>query len=179
VALRFLTAGESHGPGLTAILEGMPSGLALDAAAVDAELARRQAGHGRGGRMKIERDRATFTSGVRHGRTLGSPIALHIDNLDHAAWQDILSPFGPPPDPPRRVVTSPRPGHADLSGGTRHRATDLRDVLERASARETAARVALGAIAKQLLAVLGVQVVSHVRRIGSIECGLRVPEEVP
>ena len=179
MALRFLTAGESHGPGLTAILEGMPSGLALDAAAIDAELARRQAGHGRGGRMKIERDRATFTSGVRHGRTLGSPIALHIDNLDHAAWQDILSPFGPPPDPPRRVVTSPRPGHADLSGGTRHRATDLRDVLERASARETAARVALGAIAKQLLAVLGVQVVSHVRRIGSIECGLRVPEEVP
>src|SRR5262245_58367154 len=169
MALRFLTAGESHGPGLTAILEGMPSGLRLDPDAVDAELVRRQGGYGRGGRMKIEKDRAEFTAGVRHGTTLGSPIAIHIPNLDHAHWRDVMAPFGAPPAPPQRAVTAPRPGHADLAGGAKHTFSDLRDVLERASARETAARVAVGAVAKQLLADFGVGVVSHVRSIGSVE----------
>jgi len=176
--LRWLTAGESHGPGLTAILEGMPSGLGLDAARVDAELARRQAGYGRGGRMRIERDAAQFTGGVRHGRTLGSPIALHIPNLDHAHWTAIMAPFGAPPDPEQRAVTAPRPGHADLAGGTKHAASDLRDVLERASARETAARVAVGALARQLLAVFGIDVASHVRALGAVESPTRIPEDV-
>jgi chorismate synthase len=178
MALRFLTAGESHGPGLTAILEGLPSGLSLDPATVDAELARRQRGHGRGGRMRIEKDRVEFTAGFRHGRTLGSPIALHIPNLDFAHWHDVMAPFGPPPDPPRRVVTSPRPGHADLAAGAKHGARDLRDVLERASARETAARVALGAVARAFLQVFGVHVASHVRRIGAVLSAARVPEDV-
>jgi chorismate synthase len=129
--------------------------------------------------MKIEKDRAQFTAGVRHGATLGSPIALHIPNLDHAHWRDIMAPFGAPPEPPERVVTSPRPGHADLAGGAKHGFTDLRDVLERASARETAARVAVGAVAKQFLADFGVRIGSHVRSIGEVECSLRVPEDVP
>jgi chorismate synthase len=178
MALRWLTAGESHGPGLTAILDGMPSGLHLDAAAVDAELARRQGGYGRGGRMKIESDRAEFTAGVRHGSTLGSPIAIHIPNLDHANWRDVMAPFGVPPEPPKRVVTAPRPGHADLAGGAKHGFTDLRDVLERASARETAARVAIGAVARQLLAVFGVRIASHVQSIGAVTSAVRVPEDV-
>ena len=176
--LRWLTAGESHGPGLTAILEGMPSGLRLDAAGVDAELTRRQAGYGRGGRMRIEQDAAQFTAGVRHGRTLGSPIALHIPNLDHAHWAAIMAPFGAPPDPEQRAVTAPRPGHADLAGGTKHAATDLRDVLERASARETAARVAVGAVVRQLLTIFGVEVASHVRALGPVEAATSVPEDV-
>ena len=179
MALRFLTAGESHGPGLTAILEGMPSGLRLDPAAVDAELRRRQGGYGRGARMHIEQDRAQFTAGIRFGRTLGSPIAMHVPNLDYKNWETVMAPFGEPPDPPARVVTAPRPGHADLAGGTKHRPDDLRDVLERASARETAARVAVGAVARQLLEVFGVRVVGHTRSIGSVRVDLRIPEDVP
>jgi chorismate synthase len=178
LALRFLTAGESHGPGLTAILEGMPSGLELDPARVDAELRRRQGGYGRGARMQIEQDRAEFTAGLRFGRTLGSPIAIHVPNRDHANWESVMAPFGAPPDPPLRVVTAPRPGHADLSGGAKHRAADLRDVLERASARETAARVAVGAVSRQLLHRFGVVVVGHTRAIGSVRVELRVPEDV-
>jgi chorismate synthase len=177
MALRFLTAGESHGPGLTAILDGMPSGLAIDAALVDRELARRQAGYGRGARMRIESDRADFTGGVRHGRTLGSPIAIHIPNLDYDNWREIMAPFGAAPVPARREVTAPRPGHADLAGGAKHGVGDLRDVLERASARETAARVACGAVARQLLATFGVRVASHVRSLGAVVCPVRVPED--
>jgi len=175
--LRLMTAGESHGPGLTAILEGMPSGLRLDPAQVDAELARRQAGYGRGGRMKIEHDRAAFTAGVRHGRTLGSPIAIHIANLDHDNWKDVMAPFAAGDTPPRRVVTAPRPGHADLAAGAKHGVDDLRDVLERASARETAARVAAGAVARQFLAEFAVTIVSHVRSIGDATSAVRVPED--
>jgi chorismate synthase len=172
--LRFLTAGESHGPGLTAILEGMPAGLRLDDAAIDAQLRRRQGGHGRGGRMKIERDRATVSAGVRHGLTLGSPIAVSIPNRDFQHWETIMGPFTQPETPARRVVHTPRPGHADLAGGAKHRFTDLRDVLERASARETAARVAVGAIARQLLERFGVQVSGHTLRIGEVA----LPEEL-
>lgn len=177
MALRFLTAGESHGPGLTAILDGMPAGLVLDPAAVDHELARRQAGYGRGGRMRIEKDRAQFTGGVRHGRTLGSPIAITIANLDFENWREVMAPFGAAPEPPKRVVTAPRPGHADLAGGAKHGFDDLRDVLERASARETTMRVAVGAVAKQLLQEFGVTVVSHVQSLGAVTSAVRVPEE--
>lgn len=179
MALRFLTAGESHGPGLTAILDGLPAGLVVDPAAVDAELARRQAGYGRGGRMRIEKDRAQFTAGVRHGRTLGSPVAITIPNLDFENWRDIMAPFGAPPEPAKRVVTAPRPGHADLAGGAKHGFEDLRDVLERASARETTMRVAVGALAKQLLARFGVTVASHVCSLGEVRSAVRVPEDCP
>jgi chorismate synthase len=178
MALRFLTAGESHGPGLTAILEGMPSGLSLDPSAVDAQLRRRQGGYGRGGRMKIEKDRAEFTSGLRHGVTLGSPIALHITNLDFQNWSEIMAPFGPTPGSPKRPVHTPRPGHADLAGGTKHRFDDLRNVLERASARETAARVAVGALARQLLASFGVHVLGHTRAIGDVRVDVAIPDEL-
>lgn len=179
MGLRFLTAGESHGPGLTAIVEGLPSGLDLDPDQVDAELRRRQGGAGRGARMRIESDQARFSAGVRHGRTLGSPIAIHIANEDHRNWKEIMAPFGPPPQPARRVVTAPRPGHADLAGGAKHRARDLRDVLERASARETAARVAVGAVVRQLLAAFGVRICGHTRSLGAVQITLRVPEDVP
>ena len=138
--LRFLTAGESHGPELVAILEGIPAGLALSSDDVDRDLARRQRGYGRGGRMKIERDHAELTGGVRGGETLGGPIALRITNLDHAAWAGRMgaAPFASPPEP----LTRPRPGHADLAGGQKYDRHDLRDILERASARETAAPAA-------------------------------------
>ena len=178
MSLRFLTAGESHGPGLSVILDGLPSGLALDPAAVDAELRRRQAGHGRGARMHIESDRAQWTAGVRHGKTLGSPVALSIPNIDHRNWEKIMSPFGAGPEPPLRRVTAPRPGHADLAGGTQRRSADLRDVLERASARETAARVAVGAVARQFLQVFGVRILGHTRAVGDVSLDLRVPEDV-
>lgn len=168
--LRWLTAGESHGPMLVATIEGVPAGLALDEASIASELARRQRGFGRGGRMKIESDAARIVAGVRHGRTLGSPIALLIENKDHANWTTRMSvaplESGQNPGP---VVSLPRPGHADLAGAIKYRARDLRDVLERASARETAARVALGAIAKTLLAALDVRIGSHVRSIGSAQ----------
>ncbi len=164
--LTLTTAGESHGPGLTCIVEGMPAGLMLDREAIDRDLARRQLGHGRGGRMKIERDRAEVTAGVRHGRTLGGPIALTVANRDFANWQERMSPW-PVEDPPAEVHL-PRPGHADLAGTQKYGLTDVRDILERASARETAARVAGGAVAKAFLTAMGVQVLSHVIQIAGV-----------
>jgi chorismate synthase len=166
VALRVITAGESHGPGLTCIVEGLPAGLPLDAATIDRDLARRQLGHGRGGRMKIERDAAEVTSGVRHGRTLGGPIALTVRNRDYANWEERMNPWPVEADVPE--VHLPRPGHADLAGVQKYGFTDVRNVLERASARETAARVAGGALAKAFLRALGVEIVSHVIQIGAV-----------
>lgn len=165
--LRWVTAGESHGPGLVAVVEGIPAGLALLVADVDADLARRQGGFGRGGRMKIEADRATFTGGVRGGETLGSPIAMAIANRDHANWLDRMA-AGPLPKEPERV-TRPRPGHADLAGAQKYDRRDLRDILERASARETAARTAVGAVCRVLLGALGIDVFAHVLSIGEID----------
>jgi chorismate synthase len=169
--LRWLTAGESHGPELTAIVEGVPAGIALLAEQIDRDLARRQLGYGRGGRMKIEKDRVRITSGVRGGETIGGPIALVVVNKDHANWQDRMgaAPFASTPAP----LVEPRPGHADLAGALKYDRRDVRDILERASARETAARVAAGAVAKAILAIVGVEIAAHVVRIGAVEC----PEE--
>jgi chorismate synthase len=164
--LRFTTAGESHGPGLVAIVEGLPAGLAVDRERIDRDLARRQLGHGRGGRMKIESDRATVWGGIRHGRTLGSPVALLIENRDHVNWSDRMSPW--PVDEEGEEVHLPRPGHADLAGVLKFAHTDVRNVLERASARETAARVAAGALAKEFLRPLGITVHSRVLQIGTV-----------
>jgi chorismate synthase len=167
MALRFTTAGESHGPGLVAVVEGLPAGLELTPEAIDRDMARRQLGHGRGGRMKIEKDRAEVTAGVRHGRTLGSPVALRIENRDFANWEERMNPW--PVDAEIEEVHLPRPGHADLAGIQKYGFTDVRNVLERASARETAARVAAGALSKALLRELGVTVLSHVLSIGTVE----------
>jgi chorismate synthase len=164
--LRFTTAGESHGPGLVAIVEGLPAGLEVAPEDIDTDLARRQLGHGRGGRMKIESDRALVWGGLRHGRTLGSPVALLIENRDHANWAARMNPW--PVDEEIEEVHLPRPGHADLAGVLKYEHTDVRNVLERASARETAARVAAGALAKVFLRELGVTVHSHVLRIGGV-----------
>jgi len=166
MALRFTTAGESHGPGLTAVVEGLPAGLALSPDDIDRDLARRQLGHGRGGRMKIEKDRARVTAGLRHGRTLGSPVAMWIENRDFANWEERMNPW--PIEGSVDEVHLPRPGHADLSGIQKFGFTDVRNVLERASARETAARVACGALAKVYLRALGVEIRSHVIQIGSV-----------
>jgi chorismate synthase len=166
MALRLITAGESHGPGLTCILEGLPAGLALDRDALNRDLQRRQLGHGRGGRMKIERDQVEVTGGVRHGRTLGGPVALQVVNRDYANWEERMNPW--PVNGNVEEVHLPRPGHADLVGTQKFGLTDVRDVLERASARETAARVAGGALAKAFLQTLGVQVFSHVVQIASV-----------
>src|SRR6266550_2211989 len=166
MAFRFVTAGESHGPGLTAIVEGMPAGLELERAALDRDMARRQLGHGRGGRMKIESDSVEIRSGVRHGRTLGSPVAVLVANRDYANWEERMNPW--PVDAEVEEVHTPRPGRADLAGLLKFGHADVRNVLERASARETAARVAAGAIAKELLRAFGVTVHSHVLRIGSV-----------
>lgn len=160
---RFLTAGESHGPALTAIIEGIPAGLTLDLDQINADLARRQEGFGRGGRMKIEKDKAEITSGVRFGVTLGSPVTLLIHNRDWENWLDRMAVFG---QPQGEVIVAPRPGHADLPGVLKYERQDIRDILERASARETAARVAIGAVAKQLLAVAGITITSKVLNIG-------------
>jgi chorismate synthase len=167
---RFTTAGESHGPGLVAIVEGMPAGLTLTRELLDRDMARRQLGHGRGGRMKIETDSVEIRSGVRHGRTLGSPIAVLVANRDYANWEERMSPW--PVDGDIDEVHLPRPGHADLVGAQKYGHTDIRNVLERASARETAARVAAGSLARALLSALGVSVYSHVTRIASV----RAPE---
>jgi len=147
--LRFLTAGESHGRGLVVLVEGLPAGLAVEAAGIDRDLRRRQGGHGRGGRMKIERDAAEILSGVRHGRTLGSPVALVLQNRDWPNWETVMAvePTEAPEEDLRRVER-PRPGHADLAGGMKYDRRDLRDILERASARETAARTAAGALCR-------------------------------
>ena len=168
--IRFTTSGESHGPGLTAIVEGLPAGLPLEREELDRDLARRQLGHGRGGRMKIESDRADVASGVRHGKTLGSPVTIRIQNRDYANWEERMNPW--PVDGEVAEVHLPRPGHADLAGIQKFGFTDVRNVLERASARETAARVACGALAKAFLGDFGVQVFSHVVQIGSV----RAPE---
>lgn len=166
MSLRFVTAGESHGPGLTAIVEGLPAGLELRPEDIDRDLARRQLGHGRGGRMKIEKDRAEVTAGVRHGRTLGSPVCLRVDNRDYQNWEERMNPW--PVEADVAEVHLPRPGHADLAGAMKYGHSDVRNVLERASARETAARVAAGALAKVFLRHLDVEVFSHVTRIGSV-----------
>src|SRR3954451_25061279 len=167
-AFRFTTAGESHGPGLVAIVEGMPAGLELDREALDRDMARRQLGHGRGGRMKIETDTADVRSGVRHGRTLGSPIAVLVANHDYANWEERMNPWpveGFEPD----EVHLPRPGHADLVGSWKYGHGDIRHVLERASAGETAARGAAGAVARGFLTALGVSVHSHVTQIAFVK----------
>ena len=166
MALRFTTAGESHGPGLTAVLEGLPAGLELTPEDINRDLARRQLGHGRGGRMKIEKDRAEVRAGIRHGRTLGTPVALWIENRDYANWEERMNPW--PVEAEVAEVHLPRPGHADLAGTQKYGLADVRNVLERASARETAARVACGALAKALLRRFGVEVRSRVIQIGSV-----------
>ena len=166
MTLRFTTAGESHGPGLVAIVEGMPAGLELDRDALDRDMARRQLGHGRGGRMKIESDVVEIRAGVRHGRTLGSPIAVLIANRDYPNWEERMDPW--PVDAEVEETHLPRPGHADLAGALKFGHSDVRNVLERASARETAARVAAGSIAKGFLAAVGVEVYSHVIQIASV-----------
>jgi chorismate synthase len=171
MAFRFVTAGESHGPGLTAIVEGMPAGLELDRGALDRDMARRQLGHGRGGRMKIESDAVEIRSGVRHGRTLGSPIAILVANRDYPNWDERMSPW--PVDAEIEEVHLPRPGHADLTGLQKFGHDDVRNVLERASARETAARTAAGSISRAFLGVIGVSVHSHVIQIGSVKAGER------
>jgi chorismate synthase len=166
---RFNTAGESHGRALVAIVEGLPAGLPLSVELIDRELERRQWGYGRGGRMKIERDRVEVLSGVRHGLALGSPVALRIENKDWKNWSDVMAAEASEvPDEKMRRVRRPRPGHADLAGGLKYGARDLRDILERASARETAARVACGALAKQLISNFGVEIRSHVAQLGGV-----------
>ncbi len=163
---RFLTAGESHGQALTVILEGLPAGLPLSLEKINRELARRQQGYGRGARMRLETDRVTVTAGLRYGQTLGSPLALMVYNRDWENWQKFMPAEGTPePGAPR--LTRPRPGHADLAGALKYDRQDLRDILERASARETAARTAAGAVAKQFLAVFGVTLGSWVEAIGN------------
>ncbi|HKX31963.1 MAG TPA: chorismate synthase [Blastocatellia bacterium] len=169
MAFNFTTAGESHGPALTAIIEGLPAGLAIDQNFINHELWRRQQGYGRGGRMKIETDTVQILSGVRHGETLGSPIAIMVENRDFKNWREVMAAEKPDPPPEReRRVTRPRPGHADLVGGVKYDRRDLRDILERASARETTMRVAVGAFAKLLLREFEVQIASHVIGLGEI-----------
>jgi chorismate synthase len=167
VALRLITAGESHGPGLTCIVEGLPAGLQIAPEDLNEDMARRQLGHGRGGRMKIERDAAEVTAGIRHGRTLGGPIALQVANRDYANWEERMSPW--PVSAETAEVHLPRPGHADLVGTQKYKQSDVRNILERASARETAARVAGGALCKAFLRALGVEVRSHVIQIASVQ----------
>ena len=174
--LRFLTAGESHGPALTVIVDGVPAHLELTPDDIDRQLRRRQEGYGRGRRMRIEQDRVEVLGGLRHGKTLGSPIALRIVNRDHVTWQQAMNPLpgGPLPSPEAdnwrmRPVTRPRPGHADLAGALKFGFADIRNVLERASARETAARVAAGAVARRLLEELGVVIAGHVVAIGEVQ----------
>jgi chorismate synthase len=170
--LRYLTSGESHGPGLYAILEGMPAGLSLAEDYINTQLALRQQGYGRGGRMKIEKDEVHFKAGVRHGYTLGSPICMEMLNRDWKNWEKEMS-ITALTDPVKRTVTRPRPGHADLVGGLKYNFRDLRNVLERASARETTARVACGSVARRLLEEVGVEIASHVTHVGSIAGQIR------
>lgn len=189
--LRFATAGESHGRGLVALVEGLPAGLPVAAEQVDRELVRRMQGYGRGARMKIEQDRIEWISGVRAGETLGSPVAMLIPNRDWANWADVMAPEGPAPEPAppgsdavpgtpqhrRRRVARPRPGHADLAGVLKYDRLDARDILERASARETAARVAAGALARRLLEEFDVEIGSHVAALGGVVA--RRPDPLP
>lgn len=179
VMLRFTTAGESHGPALVSVLEGIPAGLPLTAADVDRELARRQQGYGRGRRMQIEQDAIELLSGVRAGQTLGSPIAMLVRNRDWRSWQEIMDPAEREGDPAprRRAVVRPRPGHADFVGVMKYDREDARDILERASARETTARVAAGAVCRRLLAEVGVDIGSHLVHLGGIDSTL--PSQLP
>ncbi len=170
-AFRFLTAGESHGEGLTAVIEGLPAGLPLTEADIDADLARRQRGYGRGGRMKIERDHAHISSGVRWGVTLGSPLTLSIQNRDWENWKDTMAVGEPPTGTAAKTVTRPRPGHADLAGAMKYGHRDIRNVLERSSARETTARVAVAGVARRLLGEFGITILSHVTEIGPVRIG--------
>ncbi|MBU3675434.1 MAG: chorismate synthase [Solirubrobacteraceae bacterium] len=167
MTVRMTTAGESHGPGLTCILEGLPAGLEVERETIDRDLARRQLGHGRGGRMKIETDRCEVTAGIRHGRLLGGPIAIQVANRDYENWEERMSPW--PVEAEVEPVVLPRPGHADLVGAWKYGAPDVRDILERASARETTARVAGGAVCREFLRSLGVELRSHVVQIGTVE----------
>lgn len=175
--MRYLTAGESHGPRLTAIIEGVPAGLPLTTDYINLELKRRQGGYGRGARMKIESDKVEITSGVRHERTMGGPITLNVTNLDHQKWLDIMD-VADVNDKKKelRKITKPRPGHADLVGGMKYRFDDLRNSLERSSARETTMRVAVGAVAKRLLEEIGVEVASHIVSFGGID--VEIPENL-
>ena len=175
--MRYLTAGESHGPRLTAIIEGVPAGLPLTTDYINLELKRRQGGYGRGARMKIESDKVEITSGVRHGRTMGGPITLNVINLDHQKWLDIMNVADVDDQKKElRKITKPRPGHADLVGGMKYRFDDLRNSLERSSARETTMRVAIGAVAKRLLEEIGVEVASHIVSFGGID--VEIPENL-
>ncbi|WP_454386262.1 chorismate synthase [Streptococcus sp. Marseille-Q8145] len=175
--MRYLTAGESHGPRLTAIIEGVPAGLPLTADYINAELKRRQGGYGRGARMKIESDQVEITSGVRHGLTMGGPITLNVTNLDHQKWLEIMGAADVDEKKKGlRKITKPRPGHADLVGGMKYRFDDLRNSLERSSARETTMRVAVGAVAKRLLEEIGVEVASHIVTFGGID--IDVPDDL-
>ena len=175
--MRYLTAGESHGPRLTAIIEGVPAGLPLTADYINAELKLRQGGYGRGARMKIESDQVEITSGVRHGLTMGGPITLNVTNLDHQKWLEIMSVADVDEKKKGlRKITKPRPGHADLVGGMKYRFDDLRNSLERSSARETTMRVAVGAVAKRLLEEIGVEVASHIVTFGGID--IDVPDDL-
>ncbi|WP_302117105.1 chorismate synthase [uncultured Limosilactobacillus sp.] len=168
--MHYITAGESHGPQLTGIIEGIPAGLTIDVEKINQALASRQGGYGRGNRQKIEHDQVEIVGGLRHGVTLGSPLALVVKNRDHAHWSEIMDPTSPatPANTVRRVE-HPRPGHADLVGGMKYRHRNLRNVLERSSARETAIRVAIGNICEQLLAALGIQMIGYVQQVGSVK----------
>src|SRR5579859_2243137 len=168
---RFLTAGESHGPCLTMIVEGLPAGLALEKSIVDADLRRRQGGYGRGGRMKIEKDAVQFLAGVRHGHTLGSPITMQVENLDWVNWEQKMN--AAPVDTPMELVTRVRPGHADFTGAMKYGHDDVRNVIERSSSRETASRVAVGGLCRQLLAQCAITVRSHVLSI--VDIGYETP----
>lgn len=175
--MRYLTAGESHGPRLTAIIEGVPAGLPLTTDYINLELKRRQGGYGRGARMKIESDKVEITSGVRHGRTMGGPITLNVINLDHQKWLDIMNVADVDDQKKElRKITKPRPGHADLVGGMKYRFDDLRNSLERSSARETTMRVAVGSVAKRLLEEIGVEIASHIVSFGGID--VEIPENL-
>lgn len=175
--MRYLTAGESHGSCLTAIIEGVPAGLPLTTDYINLELKRRQGGYGRGARMKIESDKVEITSGVRHGRTMGGPITLNVINLDHQKWLDIMNVADVDDQKKElRKITKPRPGHADLVGGMKYRFDDLRNSLERSSARETTMRVAVGAVAKRLLEEIGVEIASHIVSFGGID--VEIPENL-
>ncbi|KRM88781.1 chorismate synthase [Liquorilactobacillus vini] len=177
--MNYLTAGESHGPQLTGIIEGFPAGVHLDLEQLNQQLAARQGGYGRGNRQKIEHDQVELVGGVRHQETLGSPLALVIKNIDHSHWSKIMDPSSPANERNTlRKVERPRPGHADLAGGMKYRQRDLRNVLERSSARETAMRVAIGSICKQLLAQLGINLVGYVEQVGKIEAVSNQPTNV-
>ncbi len=176
MAFRFLTAGESHGEALTAVIDGVPAGLSLTEDHINADLARRQRGYGRGGRMKIEQDQVHISAGVRFGLTLGSPISLTIQNRDWQNWRSTMAVGAPPPGATAKTVTRPRPGHADLAGAMKYGHHDIRNVLERSSARETTARVAVAGVAKRLLSEFGISILTHVTEIGGVRVG---PLELP